>query len=240
MKALIDLHTHTIVSGHAYSTVQENIQAAIKQGLKYLGLSDHAPQMPGGPHPFYFYNMYCIPREVDGLKILRGIEANIIDHNGNTDVEDDMLKHIDYVIASLHPPCISPGKKEENTNTILEVMDKHKVKIIGHLDDSRYEVEYEPIVKKAKEKNILLEINNSSLKPTTFREGAWKNLATMLNLCKQHGVRVVLGTDSHISYDIGKFTFAERVIEELEFPKELVINYNEDQIIEFFKIEDIK
>ncbi|MGL6106038.1 phosphatase [Romboutsia sp.] len=240
MKALIDLHTHTIVSGHAYSTVQENIQAAIKQGLKYLGLSDHAPEMPGGPHPFYFHNLHCIPREVDGLKILRGIEVNIMDYDGNTDVEDDMLKHIDYAIASLHPPCIDAGTKAQNTNAILKVMDKSKVKIIGHLDDSRYEIDYEPIIKKAKEKNIFLEINNSSLKPNTFREGAWKNVATMLNLCKEHKVKVILGTDSHISYDIGKFPFAEKIIEDLQFPKELVINYNEDQIIEFFDIENLR
>lgn len=236
MKALIDLHTHTIVSGHAYSTVQENIQAAIKQGLKYLGISEHAPKMPGGPHPFYFHNIHCIPREVDGLKILRGIEANIIDYNGNIDVEDDMLKHIDYIIASLHTPCINPGNKQENTNAILSVMDKDKVKIIGHLDDSRFKVDYEPIIKKAKEKNILLEVNNSSLKPTSFREGAWENIATMLELCKQYNVKVILGTDSHISYDIGKFVFAEQIIQKLDFPSELVINYNEEQIVELLNL----
>lgn len=236
MKALIDLHTHTIVSGHAYSTVQENIQAAIKQGLKYLGISEHAPKMPGGPHPFYFHNIHCIPREVDGLKILRGIEANIIDYNGNIDVEDDMLKHIDYIIASLHTPCINPGNKQENTNAILSVMDKDKVKIIGHLDDSRFKVDYEPIIKKAKEKNILLEVNNSSLKPTSFREGAWENIATMLELCKQYNAKVILGTDSHISYDIGKFVFAEQIIQKLDFPSELVINYNEEQIVELLNL----
>lgn len=237
MKALIDLHTHTLVSGHAYSTVQENIDSAIEHGLKFLGLADHAPAMPGGPHPFYFHNIYCIPREVKGLKILRGIEANIMDYNGNTDVEEDgLLKHIDYAIASLHPPCIQPGTKEQNTNAILNVMDKDKIKIIGHLDDSRYPVDYEAVVKKAKEKNILLEINNSSLKPTTFREGAWDNVVTMLNLCKKYGVRVVLGTDAHICYDIGKFTFAEQIIKEAQFPKELVINYHESQIVEFFQI----
>ncbi len=69
--------------------------------------------------------------------------------------------------------------KKKNTNAILKVMDHPKVKIIGHLDDSRYEVDYERVVKKAKEKNILLEINNSSLKPTTFRQGAWENLGVM-------------------------------------------------------------
>ena len=79
-----------------------------------------------------------------------------------------MLKHIDYMIASLHPSVYSRGSKEENTNAILKVMEHPKVKIIGHLDDSRYEVDYERIVKKAKEKNILLEINNSSLKSNKF------------------------------------------------------------------------
>ena len=240
MKGLIDLHTHTIVSGHAYSTVQENIQAAIKQGLKYLGLSDHAPNMPGGPHSYYFYNMYCIPREVDGLKILRGIEANIIDLEGNIDVPDDMLNHIDYMIASLHTPCIQEGNKEENTNTILKVMEHPKVKIIGHLDDSRYEVDYELVVKKAKEKNVLLEINNSSLKPTSFREGAWENLATMLKLCKKYNAKVIMGTDSHISYDIGKFTYCEKIINDNNFPADLVINYHENQIIDFFDMSDKK
>ena len=36
MKALIDLHTHTLVSGHAYSTIKENVEAAKLAGLKYI------------------------------------------------------------------------------------------------------------------------------------------------------------------------------------------------------------
>ena len=40
MKALIDLHTHTLVSGHAYSTIKENVKAAKLAGLKYIGLSE--------------------------------------------------------------------------------------------------------------------------------------------------------------------------------------------------------
>lgn len=236
MKALIDLHTHTIVSGHAYSTIQENIAEAKKVGLKYLGLSEHAPTMPGGPHPFYFHNMHVIPREVDGVKILRGVEANIIDYDGNTDVSDDLLTHIDYMIASLHTPCLNAGCMEENTNTILKVMDHPKVKIIGHLDDNRFVVDYEVIIKKAKEKNILLEINNSSLKPNTFRQGAWENVTTMLGICKKHGAKVILGSDAHISYDVGKFPYSEKIISDLDFPRELVINYNDEEIMNLFGI----
>ena len=192
--------------------------------------------MPGGPHPFFFQNLKVIPKEVDGIRVLKGIEGNIIDFDGNLDISEDISQGMDYIIASLHTPCIDPGSEEENTNAILNAMDIDKVKIIGHPDDARYELDYEAIVKKAKEKNILLEVNNSSLSPNTSREGARENILKYLELCKEYGVRIIMGTDSHICYDIGVFQYAEAIIEEANFPKELVINYWEDQIIEFFGI----
>ncbi|MDU1203518.1 MAG: phosphatase [Clostridiales bacterium] len=237
MKAIIDMHTHTVASGHAYSTIHENIQFAKKHGMKFLGTSDHGSTMTGGPAEYFFHNLKVVPREMDGVKILRGMEANILDVNGNIDeLDSKALDGLDYLITSLHIVCIEPSTKEDNTMAILNVMDKEKVKIIGHPDDARYELDYEAIVKKAKEKNILLEVNNSSLSPNTSREGARENILKYLELCKEYGVRIIMGTDSHICYDIGVFQYAEAIIEEANFPKELVINYWEDQIIEFFGI----
>ena len=237
MKAIIDMHTHTVASGHAYSTIHENIQFAKKHGMKFLGTSDHGSTMTGGPAEYFFHNLKVVPREMDGVKILRGMEANILDVNGNIDeLDSKALDGLDYLIASLHIVCIEPSTKEDNTMAILNVMDKEKVKIIGHPDDARYELDYEAIVRKAKEKNILLEVNNSSLSPNTSREGARENILKYLELCKEYGVRIIMGTDSHICYDIGVFQYAEAIIEEANFPKELVINYWEDQIIEFFGI----
>ena len=237
MKAIIDMHTHTVASGHAYSTIHENIQFAKKHGMKFLGTSDHGSTMTGGPAEYFFHNLKVVPIEMDGVKILRGMEANILDVNGNIDeLDSKALDGLDYLIASLHIVCIEPSTKEDNTMAILNVMDKEKVKIIGHPDDARYELDYEAIVKKAKEKNILLEVNNSSLSPNTSREGARENILKYLELCKEYGVRIIMGTDSHICYDIGVFQYAEAIIEEANLPKELVINYWEDQIIEFFGI----
>ena len=103
--------------------------------------------------------------------------------------------------------------------------------------EGNYDFSYfDRVIKKAKEKNILLEVNNSSLSPNTSREGARENILKYLELCKEYGVRIIMGTDSHICYDIGVFQYAEAIIEEANFPKELVINYWEDQIIEFFGI----
>ena len=237
MKSIIDLHTHALASGHAYSTVKENIEYAKINGLKYYGLSDHGVNMPGGPHLFYFQNLKVLPKEIDGVRILKGMETNIIDYDGNIDVTfDKYLNKLDYLIASLHTVCLEPGTKEQNTKATIKAMDHELVKIIGHPDDGRYELDYEEVVKKAKEKNILLEVNNSSINPDSFRPNARENYKELLTLCKEHNVRIILGSDAHICYQVGILDDAERLIEEFDFPKELVINYHEDQIIEFFEL----
>lgn len=234
MKMLVDLHTHTIVSGHAYSTLNENILEAKKKGLKYLGMSEHAPEMPGGAHLFYFSNIRVVPREVEGVTILRGCEANVMDYEGKIDLPDRELDSVDYVIASLHPPCIAFGTMEENTRALIKVMDIEKVKVIGHPDDSRFPLDYPKLVKAAKEKNVLLEINNSSLKPISFREGARENAKIMLEECKKQGAKIILGSDAHICYSVGDFHYGEELLEEMKFPKELVVNYDDDIIKKYF------
>ncbi|WP_024620015.1 phosphatase [Paraclostridium bifermentans] len=234
MNAIIDLHCHTIASGHAYSTLKENIDEAKLKGLKYVGVSDHAPNMPGSTHPFYFGNLGVIKEEINGVKVLKGIEANIMDFDGNIDIPSDVVGKLDYVIASFHPPCINPGNIHENTKAILNVMENKEVKIIGHLDDSRYPVDYEKVVVKAKETNTLLEINNSSLRTNSFRVGAIENAKILLNLCKKHDVKVILGSDAHIYYQVGNFENCTKILEEVNFPGNLVVNFNEEYIKEYF------
>lgn len=238
MKSFIDLHCHTISSGHAYSTISENIDEAAKCGLEFLGMSDHAPNMPGASHLFHFYNLKAIPKEIKGVKVLKGIEANIIDYNGNIDIPADLAEKLDYVIASMHPPCVAFGSIEENTNAVIKAMESKHIKVIGHPDDSRYPLDYEKIVKAAKENDVLLEVNNSSLNPDGYRAGALDNYKIMLSLCKKYKVKVILGSDAHICYAVGKFPNCEKVLEEIDFPNELVINYNETDVREFFNIKD--
>ena len=224
MKYLSDLHTHSIVSGHAYSTLLENINYCAEKGIKILGTSEHAPTMPGAPHYWYFGNMKVVPRVINGVTILRGCEANILDIDGSLDMTDESSRNLDYMIASFHEPVFKPKSKEENTAAILNVMDKYdKVEILGHLGNPNYELDYEAIVKKAKEKNIMIEINNSSLLGSS-RVGSDVNCKKVALLCREIGTKVILTSDAHINTCIGVFNKGIELLEEIQMPKELVMN----------------
>ena len=85
MKLLFDLHTHTEASGHAFSTLKENIEEAAAKGLKAMGTSDHYSAMPGSAQPIYFTNFKAIKEKILGVRIFTGMEANIIDLEGKLD-----------------------------------------------------------------------------------------------------------------------------------------------------------
>ena len=85
MKLLFDLHTHTVASGHAFSTLKENIEEAAAKGLKAMGTSDHYSAMPGSAQPIYFTNFKAIKEKILGVRIFTGMEANIIDLEGKLD-----------------------------------------------------------------------------------------------------------------------------------------------------------
>ena len=89
MKLIADTHTHTIASTHAYSTVLENTKFAADIGLSYLGITDHAPDMTDAPHWWHFENLRILPDELFGVKLLKGIEADLRGFSGELDVTNE-------------------------------------------------------------------------------------------------------------------------------------------------------
>jgi putative hydrolase len=222
----IDLHTHTLSSGHAYSTLIENITYGKEKGLELIGMSDHSPGLPGSAYIFHFQNMKHIPDEILGVRVLKGVEANIIDLNGRIDMTQANLSMLDYTIASLHPPCMQPGSRVENTKMMIKVMGNPYVNIIGHPDDSRFPLDYSELVKAAKYHDVFLEVNNSSINPNGFRANARKNIIAMLEQCAKEEVSIICGSDAHIAFDVGRFDYCEDVLNEVGFPENLVINHS--------------
>lgn len=225
MKIILDTHAHTLVSGHAYSTIREMARMAAGKGLEAIALTEHAPEMPGTCHEFYFQNLKVVPREMFGVRLFMGTELNILDENGAVDLPPQVLEQMDITIASVHGPCYRGGRtKDAITRAYLAAMENPLIRIIGHPDDGRFPVDYEALVKKAKETHTLLEVNNSSLRPGGFRMDTRKNDKIMLEYCKKYEVPVTLGSDAHVDVDLGEFTIAMELLEECGFPEELVVN----------------
>ena len=122
MKIELDVHTHTIASGHAFSTLQEMAQAAADKGLKVLGITEHSPGVPGICHPIYFRNLHVVPRRMYGVELLLGAEINILDGKGNLDLDEDYMKMLDIRIAGIHSLCYEYGTIEENTHGMVQVI----------------------------------------------------------------------------------------------------------------------
>ena len=118
--SVLDLHTHTIVSGHAYYTLREMAKAASDKGLELLGITEHAPKMPGTCHLFYFDNLRIVPRELYGIELVLGSEVNILDAKGTVDLPQKTMEKLDIIIASLHTPCMEPGSCQVISDRVVK------------------------------------------------------------------------------------------------------------------------
>lgn len=236
MKIELDVHTHTIASGHAFSTLQEMVQAASEKGLKLLGITEHTPGIPGSCSPIYFRNLYVVPRRMYGVDLLLGAEINILDCEGNIDMDEFYLNLLDLRIAGIHSLCYAGGTPEENTHGMVQAIANPYIHIISHPGDGTAKLNFEPIVLAAKEHHTLLEINNSSLRPCRKKMDARDNNLEILRLCKRYEVPVILGSDAHISFDIATYDYALQLVGETEFPEELIMNTSVEKFKTYLNI----
>lgn len=221
MKILVDTHTHTNASTHAFSTLAENVSEARKRGIDMICMTDHTPALPDAPHIWHFRTLMRLPRVIDGVKLVFGAEANIIDKNGNIDLPQYDLKNMEIVIASIHHPCYTSGTVEEHTRTYMGAIKNPYVTIIGHSGNPDFEYDIDTVVKCAKEYNKCIEINNSSFK---LRPKNLENCRKIASACKKYGTNVVIGSDAHSAYEVGVFDNAIKLLEDIDFPEELVMN----------------
>ncbi len=231
----LDVHTHTIMSGHGYSTIQEMVVEASRQGLDILGITEHAPELPGACDPIYFRNLHVVPREMYGVRLLLGAELNILNHRGDISMDEDYYRHLDLRIAGIHSLCWEGGTREENTEGMLRVVRNPWVQIISHPGDGTAELDFEPIVLASGESKTLLEINNSSLIPSRKKLSARANNVEILRLCRKHGVPVILGSDAHVSFSIADYRYLWELLEETDFPEELIMNDKPDEFMAYIR-----
>ena len=229
---IADVHTHTIASGHAYGTIREMAQAASEKKLEILGLTEHAPGIPGTVDPFYYMNLQVIPRTIYGVRIMHGCEINVL-NDGTLSLEERFIGKLDYAIAGIHSLCYQDEGRTRNTENIASCMRHPKVRFISHPDDDHTPLDYEALVRAARETGTALELNNSSLGKEDQRLNCVRNYRTMLALCMQYEVPVIVSSDAHDPSAVGSFALARAMLESLSFPESLVLNTNAKRLTDF-------
>ena len=224
LKWKIETHSHTVASGHAYSTMLENAKVAAERGMEILCITDHGPAMADSAHIMHFKNFRVLERTLLGVEMMYGAELNILDFNGTLDIEERIMKMMDYIIVGFHPVVIAPGSRSENTRATIGAINNPHISTITHPEDGYVPIDYEAVVKEAVRCNVLIELNNNSLKTATFRLNVRENLITILKLCEKYGAMVSLGSDAHFASAVGDFTQCTELLDELRFPDELIIN----------------
>lgn len=218
----VDLHTHTIASGHAFSTISEIAIAAAAKGLRGVGTTDHGPALPGGPHPYHFHALRFIPPYLHGVRILRGIEANIIGP-GELDLPEHSLKRLELVMAGFHEDCGFRGHDlVENTDALLNLMEKHRVHVLTHLGNPVFPIDAVVVTRRAAELGVAIEINNASF--SISRKGSADNCRTMARHCARFGTPVAVNSDAHIADTVGFVDHALLAAEECGVLWEQIIN----------------
>lgn len=227
----IDLHTHSIASGHGTcDTITDLARAAAEKGLSCIGISDHAPAMAGAARLSYFRSLPRLPAKRFGIFVLFGAELNILSEDGTLDLPDSLISSLDYSIASIHPHlykgCTENCSIDSNTSACINAMKHPGVCIIGHPDDTHFPISPLHLVQAAKKYHVLPEINNASLSPEGYRGDCRPADSEILRLCAQLQVPVLIGSDSHGSGHIGDFSYARELMHALCFPAELIANDN--------------
>lgn len=235
MKLLIDTHTHTYASGHAYSTLVENARAAKENGLALLCTTDHAESMPGAPHYWFFTNQRILPRFIEGVGIIRGVESNILNPAGEVDIHPTTDRHLDWAIASFHEAVFRPTDKTDHTEALLNVIKGGRVDALGHLGNPNYDFDFEAVLGCAKEHNVAIEINNTTLKGNS-RVGSVERCYEIAKLGKELGVFFTTGSDAHFCQDIGNLNLVSELLDEVAVPPEQVITHSARQFLDFLAL----
>lgn len=217
MKIIADYHMHTKYSGDSKNELEEIVKRAITLGLKEIAITDHGPSHNG--YGIKRENFFKLRKEIDTMnlkypqiKVLLGLEANLMGVDGKIDVDDEMRAIIDWVNAGYHfgsnlgedfkihlynvlsrfSKHYYKKAKKINTQSMVNAIRKNQINMITH-PGAKGPIDVDAVAKAAAEANTLLEINNSHGHLTV----------ESLKIAMKHPVKFAVCSDAHVIERIG-------------------------------------
>ena len=157
--------------------------------------------------------------KVDGIRILKGVEVDIIS-DGTLDLQDDILKECEVVIAAIHSRFNLPEK--EMTQRIIRGLKNRYVNILAHptgrliLEREPYRVNLEEVIKSALNEGVILEINAHPHRLDLNDIHA--------RMAKEMGAKLIINTDAHAASQLDLMRYGVFIARRGWLEKEDVIN----------------
>jgi|UPI0006B50058 putative hydrolase len=235
MNFIGDFHVHTVASGDAFCTIDEISKRARHLGLKVLAITDHGPAMPASSHRYYFNSLVDNVKKSNGIKILSGVEANIIDEDGTLDLPKDTIARLSFVIISFHGFSWIGNDIESNTGGLINCINNYdNVKTIAHLNNPYYEIDIEKITPLIAEKKIAIELNNKALKGS---KKGWKSFKDKICYMDRHGVKFVVSSDAHNLDQVGVFDEALDFIDYCKLDEQNILNTSMEKLKDYLELD---
>lgn len=201
----VDLHVHTLASGHAYSTILESVLYASSIGVEVLAITDHGPSMEGSSSMGYFENMARIPRKMHGLNLLMGCEANVVDSDGKIDLDECVIENLDIVLIGLHKRTPYPCNMSsiDNTKALIKAVQNNRVHVIAHPYRLDFPVDISELARASSDHGVMLELNLSQLKQFGKNKEFLSQINLMLEVAEKFNIGIVVSSDAHVATEIG-------------------------------------
>lgn len=236
----VDLHIHTVASKHAHSTILEYIDQARKLKMKVIGISDHAPQNATTlTDQIYFREIGRIPEVIGGIRVLKGVEANILDGDGSIDIPEETAACLDYVMAGLHrgSPYKDAGRRR-NTEAYLKAIRSGRIKILTHPFVTKdFPFDIAAVAKAACEHGVLVEINLSYFQDRRLSPELISGIATMVREVRKNRKKLIVNSDAHNIWELGDDSNLKKYKKQIGLTDDLVINNHPKEL---FKILGLK
>ncbi len=233
LRLLADLHTHSVASGHAFSTIDQLAAAARDRGLEVLAVTDHGPALSGAPDGQYFGNLRILPCEIAGVALLTGVEANTLDSPSGLDLPDRVLESLDVVAVGLHPvDGVAAEDAEANTEALELALANPLVDVLTHPGRGKWRIDVDRVVAAAAEAGVAVEVNNHSFGRVLAGADVAQELA-FLQRALDAGCPFSICSDAHYETRVGDFTNALEIAEDLGVPPERVVNRDAESVRAF-------
>jgi putative hydrolase len=201
---------------------------ARQRGLKGLAITDHGAAIHGSI-PSCFFDRLHDP--VPGIRLLKGIECNVLDEQGNIDFPFSQIGNADIVLLGLHHNLPAKKGREAYTQMLLAALRLNPfVDLITHPTDESFPLDLPRIADAARDAGMVLELNNSKLALGVVQPAL---AVELIGTCASRGCPLAVCSDAHALNEIGNDANVRPLLLEQNFPRELIVNRSAESAFAF-------